>query len=82
LGIRLARLGNENDIRPPRYGFENDISNYVSYENLFTGYRAFVASLQSTQIPRGWIEAHQDPLWREAMLEELRALEKNKTWIL
>ena len=27
-------------------------------------------------------KAKHDPKWREAMLEELRALEKNKTWDL
>jgi len=64
----------------PRLGFEHDISNYVSYESLSPAYRAFIASLQCVQIPRDWNEAKHDPKWREAMLEELRALEKNKTW--
>jgi len=71
-----------------RYGFEddnedeNDIANYVSYESVSPTYRAFVASLQSVSIPRNWKEAKQDPKWKEAMLEELAALEKNKTWDL
>ena len=65
-----------------RYGFEHDISNYVSYTSLSPAYRAFIASLQSAYIPRDWKEAKQDPKWREAMMEELRALEKNKTWDL
>jgi hypothetical protein len=30
-----------------RYGFENDISNYISYEALSPSYRAFVAALQA-----------------------------------
>ena len=63
-----------------KYGFEHDISNYVSYESLSPAYRAFIASLQSTYIPRDWREAKQDPKWREATMEGLRALEKNKTW--
>jgi hypothetical protein len=33
-------------------------------------------------IPKNWKEAKQDPKWKEAMLEELAALEKNKTWDL
>jgi hypothetical protein len=33
-------------------------------------------------IPRDWKEAKQNPKWKEAMLEELKALEKNKTWDL
>jgi hypothetical protein len=69
-------------VPPPMYGFEHDISNYVSYASLSPAYRAFVASLQSIMIPKDWKEANQDPKWREAMLEELRALEKNKTWDL
>jgi len=69
-------------VPPPMYGFEHDIGNYVSYASLSPAYRAFVASLQSIMIPKDWKEANQDPKWREAMLEELRALEKNKTWDL
>ncbi|WVZ87161.1 hypothetical protein U9M48_033847 [Paspalum notatum var. saurae] len=71
-----------------RYGFEddnedkNDIANYVSYESVSSTYRAFIASLQSVSIPRDWKEAKQDLKWKEAMLEELTALEKNKTWDL
>jgi hypothetical protein len=71
---------------PSRYGFENDnlndIANYVSYESLSFLYRAFVASLQSMILPKDWREAKQNPRWKEAMLEELAALEKNKTWEL
>jgi hypothetical protein len=67
-------------VPPPRYGFEHNISNYVSYASLSSAYRAFVASLQSVVIPKDWKEAYHDPKWWEAMLEELRALEKNKTW--
>ena len=54
----------------------------VSYESLSPTYRAFIASLQSTKIPKDWKEAKLDPKWRNALLEELRALEKNKTWDL
>jgi len=69
-------------VPPTRYGFEHDISNYVSYGSLSPAYRAFVASLQFVTIPRDWKQAKQDPKWHEAMVEELRALEKNKTWEL
>jgi hypothetical protein len=37
-----------------RYGFEHDIANYVSCDSLSTGYRAFIASLQSMVIPTDW----------------------------
>ena len=66
-----------------RYGFNvNDIGNYVSYEALSPAYKAFVASLQTVSIPKDWKIAKQDPKWREAMIEELEALKKNKTWVL
>ena len=31
-------------------------------------------------IPKDWRCAKQDPKWKEAMKEELLALQKNKTW--
>lgn len=64
---------------PDRYGFKHDISYYVSYETLSSSYKAFVASLQIAAIPKDWKGAKQDPRWREAMMEELEALRKNKT---
>lgn len=41
-----------------------------------------MTSLNSVEIPNDWREAKQDPRWHQAMLEELEALEKNKTWDL
>jgi hypothetical protein len=61
---------------------EHDISKFVCYEALSSSYRAFVASLQTVSIPNDWKTAKQDPKWREAMIEELEALKKNKTWVL
>jgi hypothetical protein len=49
---------------------------------LSSGYRAFIASLQSVVIPSDWRAAKQDTKWHDAMLEEMAALEKNKTWAL
>ena len=63
-------------VPPQRYGFDHDVSNYVSYASLSPAYNAFLASLQSVIIPRDWKEAKQNPKWKEAMLEELTALKK------
>ena len=61
-------------IPPERYGFNaNDIGNYVSYEALSPAYKAFVASRK---------KANEDSKWHMAMVEELEALCKNKTWVL
>ena len=60
-----------------------DVSNYVSYASLGSQYKYFLASLDSAvPIPRDWHEAKQDPRWRQAMLEEMAALDKNNTWIV
>ncbi|WVZ64610.1 hypothetical protein U9M48_014105 [Paspalum notatum var. saurae] len=40
----------------------------------------WVSSSNSISIPTNWKMAKEDPKWKEAMLEEMRALEKNKTW--
>ena len=69
-------------LRKGKRGANHDISNYVSYECLSPSYRTFVASLQSMSIPTDWKAAKQDPKWRQAMMEELDALRKNKTWEL
>jgi hypothetical protein len=45
-------------------------------------YRTFVTSLQTLSIPKDWKCAKQDPKWKDAMKEELLALQKNKTWEL
>lgn len=81
LPIALRKLTRIKAGKPPsRYGFEHDISNYVSYESLSPAYRVFVSSLQSVEIPKDWKTAKQDPKWHDAMIEELNALEKNRTW--
>jgi hypothetical protein len=67
---------------PSRYGFEHDIAMYVSYSSVSPAYRTFVASLQTVPIPKDWRCAKQDPKWKDAMKEELLALQKNKTWEL
>ena len=91
LPIAIRKSVRSNAGKPPlRYGFEaqdegddeNNISNYVSYDSLSSTYKAFIASLDSVQIPKDWREAKQDPRWHQAMLDELEALEKNKTWDL
>jgi hypothetical protein len=56
------------------------ISKFMSYNALSIGFRAFTSHLDSTVIPRTIQEALGIPKWREAVLEEMRALEKNDTW--
>ena len=59
---------------PPRYGYEHDIANYVSYSSVSPAYRTFIASLQAVSIPKDLRCAKQDPKWKYAIKEELLAL--------
>jgi hypothetical protein len=36
----------------------------------------------SSEEPNSFDEAEQDPCWRRAMLNELRSIEENQTWVL
>ena len=63
-------------------GYKHDISNFISYKCCSPSFQSFVASVDSGSIPTNWKIAKEDPKWKEAMLEEMRALEKNRTWEL
>ena len=56
------------------------ISNYMSYTNLSENYEAFTSELTNLMIPRTIQEALQEPKWCAAVMEELGALKKNRTW--
>ena len=58
------------------------IEKYVAYGKLMSSYRAFVSNLDNVQIPKTVQEALKVPAWKQAMEEEIRALESNGTWIL
>jgi hypothetical protein len=66
-------------IPPDRYGFPHDIVQFVSYSNISPVHGAFIESLDIVSIPKCWQVAKDDPKWKAAMLEELEALDKNKT---
>jgi hypothetical protein len=63
-------------------GYKHDIANFVSYRKCKSAFQSFISSLDYVSIPTDWKLAKEDPKWKEAMLEEMRALEKNKTWEL
>ena len=56
------------------------IEKFVSYNTLSAGYRAFTSNLDRVKIPKNIKEALEIPEWREAVMEKIRALEKNGTW--
>ncbi|KAJ9685389.1 hypothetical protein PVL29_017428 [Vitis rotundifolia] len=58
------------------------IANFVSCDHLSSSSSVFVASIDSILVPKTVTEALNYPGWKNAMLEEIRALEDNHTWKL
>lgn len=56
------------------------MSNFMSCKNLSTSFSAFTSHLSSMGIPKNGHNALQVPKWKNAILEEMVALEENKTW--
>ncbi|RVW92088.1 Retrovirus-related Pol polyprotein from transposon TNT 1-94 [Vitis vinifera] len=56
------------------------ILKFVSYNALSAKCRAFTTNLDRIQIPKNIQKALEIPEWKEAVMEETRALEKNGTW--
>ena len=54
----------------------------MSYDHLSSSSSGFVASIDSISAPKTIKEALNHPGWKNAMLEEIRALEDNHTWKL
>jgi hypothetical protein len=83
LPLAQRRFPRVNARKPPsRYWYEHGITKYVPYSSVSLAYRTFIASLQTISIPKDWRCAKQDAKWKDAMKEELLALQKNKTWEL
>ncbi|KAA0050772.1 reverse transcriptase [Cucumis melo var. makuwa] len=53
--------------------------NYMSYSNLSPKFKAFTASFDTATILKNIHEAMESPEWKVAAMEEMGALEKNKT---
>lgn len=56
------------------------MSKFVSYKNLSSSFFAFTSRLSCIEIPKNVKDALQVPVWKDVVLEEMRVLEKNKTW--
>lgn len=55
-------------------------SNYVCYDNVSSGYRAYLSEFSTEVEPRTFEEAKKDQKWILAMQQEVQALEENDTW--
>jgi len=58
------------------------IYNFLSYHRLSYLYHSFVSSLSFVSLPKNLCEALDHPGWRQAMIDEMQALEHNGTWEL
>jgi transposase InsO family protein len=58
------------------------IANHVSSQRLSDPLKAFVYQLSSDHIPTKIEEALNDPKWVQAIKEEMKSLQDNKTWNL
>lgn len=58
------------------------ISSFVSYDHLSPSSYSFIASIDAIIIPKTLHEALSHSGWRQAMIEEMNALEANGTWKL
>lgn len=56
------------------------LNNYLSYDSLSPSYKHFVLQVSSHYEPTYYHEAIPFPHWRQAMHEELTAMEDNHTW--
>ena len=58
------------------------MTKFVSHERLSPMFSAFTSNLSSVEIPNNVQDALKVPEWKQAVLEEMSALEKNKTWVI
>ncbi|XP_071901935.1 retrovirus-related Pol polyprotein from transposon RE1 isoform X4 [Coffea arabica] len=71
---------------PDRLGFSKasnvsyPISDFISYHRLSKANLTFALQLSSVYVPSHFQEALDDPKWKDAMVEEMMALQKNSTW--
>ena len=56
------------------------LSHYVFLKHLSLAHKTFIMSLNIANIPNTVSEALAKSEWKDAMREEMSALEKNKTW--
>lgn len=66
----------------PSSGTPYPITHFVNCNNFSIRHRNFLAAVNAGVEPTSFKEAMNDPGWRNAMQDEIRALEDNKTWVM
>ena len=72
------RKGVRSCVKYPKY----PLSNYLTYAKLSPQLKAFIARLDSAEIPKNIQGAMEDSKWKAAVMEEMKALIANRTWDL
>ncbi|PKI72647.1 hypothetical protein CRG98_007024 [Punica granatum] len=57
-------------------------AHYLSYSSVSNRYLAYVSALDSKVEPTSYRDAAANPRWKQAMVEEIKALESNGTWTI
>ena len=52
----------------------------ISHDCFSQSYQALLAAITTQEEPKYFTQDIQDPLWRDAMAQEISTLEKNETW--
>jgi hypothetical protein len=63
-------------------GNPHSIAAFLSYACLSNHHCAFTTAISLAQEPKSFLQAMQDPKWRDAMRAEVDALESTQTWTL
>ena len=58
----------------------NTLYPFTCHEKLSPSFHAFTSHLSNLEIPNSVQDALKVPEWRQAIFEEIKALEKNCTW--
>lgn len=56
------------------------MSNFVSFNRFSPSFTTLTSQLSNVEAPKNIHDDLKFLKWKEAVLEEMRALEKNKTW--
>ena len=62
------------------HSVSHPIEAYLTYDNVTQSHVSFLSAVSKDQEPKNFKEAISSHIWKQAMEEELQALDDNKTW--
>jgi hypothetical protein len=73
-------LSTSSPLHSKSSGTRYPIAHFVNCDKFSVQHRAFLAAITAGHEPNSFVEAVKDEKWRNAMKEEIQALEDNGTW--